>query len=97
MSEVKCNYQVKAARVDLNHALSEVLCAGCGASVSELRARGEKLEACGEEFCSDIVTGDRVLRPIALCPACHRENHLDARQRHHPCQVSARLSREHLL
>lgn len=96
MEDTKCNYQRKVTEGELVTALSEERCRDCGASVKELIESGEFLEVCGEEFYSDIVTKERVLHPVALCPECHRRNHLDAAGQHNPCQVRARLSREGL-
>lgn len=94
MGDTDCNYQRKVTEAELSAALSEARCSDCGKTVAELLRGGELLEVCGEEFGSDIVSRERVLNPIALCPSCHRKHHLDARGRHNPCQIKARLSWE---
>lgn len=96
MSGIDCNYQRKATLKEIREALSASQCHYCGTTTLDLMLRGELLEVCGEEFCSDIATGERVLVPIALCPFCHARNHQDANNRHNPCQITARLSREGL-
>lgn len=96
MSAVKCNYQSKVTAEELSSALSETQCHQCGVSVVELMLGGQLLEVCGEEFGSDIETGERVVTPIALCPSCHRKYHLDAGDQHNPCQIAARLSWERM-
>jgi len=96
MSDTKCNYQRAVTREEFSAALSEAVCGHCGVTTRELLLKGELLEVCGEEFSSDIVSGQRVLTPIALCPACHKIHHLDGRRQHNPCQIEARRSREWL-
>ncbi|MCU9847425.1 hypothetical protein OEZ60_05350 [Defluviimonas sp. WL0024] len=94
MAGTECNYQRKMTARELTTALSEAECRHCRVSAAALLENGEHLEICAEEFASDIMSGERVLTPIALCPACHRLNHLDAHHRHNPCQIKARHSRE---
>gem|GEM_PF-3765659 len=94
MSGKECNYQSKVTTVELLIGMSDAACKHCGASAEELIVKGELLEICGEEYLSDIVTGERLLVTIALCPKCHQKNHLNAHGRHNPCQIKARFSRE---
>jgi hypothetical protein len=96
MSEIDCNYQSIVAPEEYATALKEAVCEHCGTSARQLLQHGEILEVCGEEFLYDIVSGERVLSAIALCPTCHRRHHLDAQDHHNPCQIKARLSRERL-
>ncbi len=96
MSETHCNFQKIVTPQEFAAALKGATCEHCGVTSAQLLKEGEILEVCAEEFSSDIVTGDRVLIPIALCPACHRKHHLDAHHHHNPCQIRARLSREGL-
>lgn len=97
MSGLTCNYQHKVTEQEISEALTEGVCHICGLPEKELRLVGQHLEVCGEEFASDIASCERFLTPVALCPACHRNHHLDASQNHNPCQIEARLSREGLL
>ena len=94
MSETKCNYQSKVTVTEVREALGQAECHHCGIAAADLMARGELLEVCGEEIGSDLVTGTRILKAIALCPSCHRRSHLDANRQHNPCQIKARNSRE---
>jgi hypothetical protein len=94
---IKCRYQSKVTAGEFAAALDQACCQNCSISASELLARAQTLEVCGEEFGYDAVTGEKVLVAIALCPDCHREHHLDSKRHHNPCQVAARLSREHLV
>ncbi len=94
MTKLACNYQRKMDVSEAASALATATCHQCGVSAKALMDRGEILEVCAEEFCDDLVTGEAVVVPIALCPECHRMNHLDRRGQHNPCQLSARRSRE---
>ena len=96
MSGFKCNYQTKVSVGEFSEALSRASCERCGVTTAELIEKGELLEVCGEEYSSDPTNGERVLTALALCPSCHRKFHQDARGRHNPCQIKARLSREFL-
>ncbi|MDW4550942.1 hypothetical protein R5H32_16395 [Defluviimonas sp. D31] len=96
MSGMNCNYQRRVTARELTAALSETECHHCRVSARVLLERGAHLEVCAEEFGSDIESGERLLVPIALCPSCHRKNHLDAQNRHNPCQFKARESRERM-
>ncbi len=96
MAHRDCNYQRKVTVEDLLEALADGVCHLCGVTTRQLMEKGELLEVCGEEFATDIESGERVLTPVALCPDCHRDYHLDARQQHNPCQIKARFSREGL-
>lgn len=96
MSGTDCNYQRTVTVEELSAALAEAACSHCRATTADLMLKGELLEVCAEEFSSDIEGRERILVPIALCPACHREHHLDARGQHNPCQIKARISREGL-
>ena len=96
MSGTDCNYKRKVTVEEVAQALSEAACQHCGVTTKELMLKGELLEVCGEEFASDIASGERALTPVALCPACHKKHHLDARRQHNPCQIKARQSREGL-
>ena len=93
---MECNYQFKLTVEDLSTALAQAVCHNCGVTTAELTSRGELLEVCGEDFASDLESGERVLVPVALCPACHKAHHLDANRQHNPCQIKARYSREGL-
>lgn len=97
MSGVECNYQRMVSAEAVEVALDVTDCAHCGISTGELTHRGETLELCAVEFCSDIATGERELEPVLLCPSCHEAHHLDAHRQHNPCQIKARLSREGLV
>jgi hypothetical protein len=92
-----CRYQLKVTADEFAKALSEARCQNCSISALELLKRAQALEVCGEEFGYDIVTGEKILVAVALCPDCHGENHLDSHKHHNPCQVAARLSREYLV
>ena len=94
MANVTCNYGAKASQQDIASALAEGVCAHCGMSQAELETLGASLDVCAEEFGSDLVTGERILTPIALCGPCHHAHHIDANGRHNPCQVTASYSRE---
>lgn len=94
MPDMVCNYQRKVSVEEFSDALKKAACEHCGVTSTELLQQGEILEVCGEEYSSDIASGQRVLIPIALCPTCHREHHLDAHHQHNPCQIKARISRE---
>ena len=94
MTKFDCNYQRRMDPAEAASALAEACCYRCGVSARALMNRGDILEVCGEEFSRDLVSWEAVLVPIALCPDCHRTNHLDGRNRHNPCQIKARLSRE---
>lgn len=96
MKTLECNYQRKVDLPDLKTALSEGCCDHCGLTAVELAKQGEILEICGREFCFDYETGVATETPVALCPACHAANHLDANRQHNPCHISARRSRERL-
>lgn len=96
MSDQKCNYQEKVSLQEVGEAFSRAQCEHCGISTTELMARGELLEVCGDEFASDLVSGARTLAVIALCPRCHRNFHKDGHGQHNPCQIQARISRESL-
>lgn len=97
MSKTGCNYLFRVTPEELSVALSDACCRHCGITAASLIRRGRSLEVCGDEFASDPVSGEVVLTPIALCPDCHAAFHLDSRQRHNPCQIGARRSREGLL
>jgi len=94
---MQCRYQLKVTAKEYAGALAEARCQRCNITAGELLVRAQTLEVCGEEFGYDIVTGEKILVAVALCPECHRENHLDSQEHHNPCQVAARLSREHLV
>ncbi len=94
MAKMSCNYQQVVTPDDRQRALLSPICHDCGCTAEELRAAGQTLEVCGEEFSYDLATGQRVLRTLALCPACHAEHHRDDKNRHNPCQISARRSLE---
>ena len=94
VSGLECRYQETVTSNEAAKALEAALCHECGVSTRDLMADGQLLEVCGEEFATDIETGERIMVAIPLCPDCHRKNHLDARLKHHPCQVQARNSRE---
>ncbi len=79
---------------EISEVLAEEVCHQCGITAWELAQNGELLEVCGEEFASDIESGTRFLVPVALCPTCHKDHHLDANRQHNPCHVKARLSRD---
>ncbi len=96
MSRTECNYQKKVTVEELSTALGDARCHRCGITTPELAKKGDLLEVCGEEFSYDSATGERVLTPIALCPDCHRKNHLDSKRQHNPCQIKARADREGL-
>lgn len=96
MSGTVCNFQNSVTREERVKALSEDRCYHCGATAKALKLRGQGLEICGEEFAYDLASGDRLLTPIALCPDCHADAHLDADHHHNPCQIHARRSREGL-
>ena len=94
MSDEECNYRAKVGLHEVSEAFARAQCEHCGVTTPELMEHGELLEVCGEEFISDLATGERTLAVIALCPECHREFHRDARGQHNPCQIEARISRE---
>lgn len=94
MSDRRCNFQKTVERSELKSALSDGFCDHCEVTSSELFQRGEVLEICGQEYCFDYETGVSTETVITLCPSCHEANHLDAQQRHNPCHISARRSRE---
>jgi len=93
---MECNYQKQVVIDSASAALSEGVCEHCGVRSSELAEKGEILEVCGEEFATVMESGERILTPIALCPSCHKDHHRDARGKHNPCQIKARLSCEGL-
>ncbi|SIS54928.1 hypothetical protein SAMN05421759_101354 [Roseivivax lentus] len=94
MSGHPCNFQQKVTRSVYEEALREGACRECRVTQAELLTKGRRLEVCGEEFAYDLETGERVLVPVPLCPACHAKAHLDGRGHHLPCQISARFNRE---
>lgn len=94
MSLTVCNYQKIITAREIAEVGTEIVCHHCGVSARFLIPIGQCLEYCAEEFASDIVTGERHLVPIALCPSCHRENHLNADREQTPCMIKARMSRE---
>ncbi len=96
MSARECKFQRTVELPELKDALRNGVCDHCGATVSELIPLGQVLEICGQEYCFDYETGEAVEIAVALCPACHEANHLDAQLRHNPCHISARRSREKL-
>jgi hypothetical protein len=94
MTKLACNAQRRLTATEVASTLVEAICHRCGVTAKALMDRGEMLEVCGEEFCDDLISGETVVVPIALCPDCHRINHLDARGQHISCQIKARQSRE---
>ncbi len=96
MADTACNYQRIVSVEEIRCALEEAQCQQCGITTNELISRGELLEICGEELCSDISTGKKTFITIALCPSCHARAHQDAENKHNPCQIKARWSREGL-
>ncbi len=96
MADTECNYQRIVSVEEVRCALEEAQCQQCGITTNELISRGELLEICGEELCSDISTGKKTFITIALCPSCHARAHQDAENKHNPCQIKARWSREGL-
>ena len=94
--EMECNFQKRASEEEIHFVYTEIGCRHCGLEVSELAKQGRHLELCGEEYGTDLVTGEKVLTPIGLCNECHRLHHQDAKRQHNPCQIKARLSREGL-
>ena len=96
MSSITCNYQQIVTVAERLNALADAACQHCGISSKDLLSHCEALEVCADEFSSDIASGHREFVPIALCPSCHKKHHLDARNNHNPCQVTARDSRERL-
>lgn len=96
MADTACNYQRIVSVEEVRCALEEAQCQHCGITTNELMSRGELLEICGEELCSDISTGKKTFITLALCPSCHKHAHQDAENKHNPCQIKARWSREGL-
>ncbi len=96
MTDTECNYQQIASVEEVKSALEEAQCQHCGITTNELMSRGEVLEICGEEYCSDISTGLKLFTTFAVCPSCHERFHQDAENMHNPCQIKARWSREGL-
>jgi hypothetical protein len=96
MSRTECNYQRKVSIKELSAAFGDARCNHCGITTADLAKKGDLLEVCGDEFSYDMETGERILTPIALCPECHRKNHLDSHRKHNPCQLTARADREGL-
>lgn len=96
MSDISCRYQRVVSPVERAAALDVGRCEHCGITLAELTQQGQTLEVCAEELGQDLATGHRVLTPVPLCSVCHRAHHEDARGTHNPCQIKARLSREHL-
>ena len=94
MKSNECNYQVRMDQSQLVEVLADGLCHHCRISVKDLLEKGEILEFCAEEYAFDIESGQQFLVPIALCPSCHVQHHRDAKGKHNPCQIKARLSRE---
>ena len=94
MSDWECNFRFRISLREVSEALDAAQCEHCGVTTTGLIERGEFLEVCGEEFASDLVSGERILAMIALCPKCHRDFHRDVRGQHDPCQIKARISRE---
>ncbi|QFS84502.1 hypothetical protein FIU97_17230 [Roseivivax sp. THAF40] len=94
MSDLTCNYQRMLTKAKAQQARSEGACRECLVTEAELQLAGETLEVCGEEFAYDLETGERVLVPVPLCPACHAKAHQDGHGHHLPCQIKARFSRE---
>jgi hypothetical protein len=78
MSDFVCIYQRTVEVADLAEALSKAQCQHCGISAMELILTGELLEICGETLAPGRMNGGRVVKPIALCPECHRAHHLSA-------------------
>jgi len=96
MKNPMCMCQLKMDPAEAVAALAEACCYRCGVSANRLMNRGEILEVCSEEYCDDLSTGEVIAVPIALCPECHRINHLDVRGHHRPCHIKARQSYETL-
>lgn len=89
-----CNFQRIVDPVERLRALARGACDRCGATAAELARRGERLEVCGDEYMTDADGTVTEFEVVALCPRCHRLQHLDGAGRHQPCQVTARRSRE---
>lgn len=91
---MKCNFQSKVTIEEAVAAVRPARCYRCGRTARDLTSAGEMLEICGEEHGSDIEAGTMQTFAIALCPACHRENHRGVAGQHVPCQFKARDERE---
>ena len=96
MSDIVCMYHRTVSLEDLADALIKAECHHCGISAMELIVNRELLEICGAARADDTGNGGCMLAPIALCPTCHRDHHLDLRRRHDPCKVKAHHGREAL-
>ena len=75
MSKVKCDLLGRLTQEELDSAIDFVECFHCGVTAMELMRVGAALDVCGDEFCSDICSGERVFTAIALCRSCHCKNH----------------------
>ncbi len=78
MSDFVCIFQRTVPIKDIAETLSEAQCQHCGISAMELIVKRELLEICGEMLAPDRRNGRRVVKPIALCPKCHRAHHLSS-------------------
>ncbi|MEM0945843.1 MAG: hypothetical protein AAGK37_00440 [Pseudomonadota bacterium] len=94
MPPTECRFQKNLKPEDAAAALEADRCHNCSITLGELLKDGKFLEICGEEYISDLTTGQDYSVAIALCPDCHRQAHLDAGGNHSPCHVNARRSRE---
>jgi hypothetical protein len=92
--KIACNFQAKVDYLEKLRALGRGKCDQCWIEVDDLLRSGEFLEVCGDEFMTDPTTSEVAFQVRALCPECHRQQHLDAQGRHNPCQLSARRNRE---
>lgn len=84
-----CNYQNSVRDRRQKILVDESICEACGTTLQELQTVGQALEICGAEHYSNPVSGERFLVPVALCPACHLENHREASGRLNPCNFAA--------
>ena len=92
MSIFVCSFELIASQSEKEAVLNCSHCDTCNTPMSELILKGQTLEICSAEHYSDPVSGERCVTAIALCQECHRENHLDAKLNHQPCQFTAQRS-----
>ena len=94
MPRTKCRFQEGLRADEIAAALREGRCHSCSITAAELTREGKLLEICGEEHFSDLPGLEEYSAPVALCPECHHQAHLDAHGSSVPCHMQASRSRE---